>query len=243
MDSFPLTVTQKITESSNLVDGIRFCYLLENTGMLVIKKIPSDLKGENCAETFCNISEVFDTMCCYIDKYVKIFYSGELVKIYRKGNWLFTCEAEEKLRQLNFPYEILSRILNICISMSENEQGSCFVIQKEYDDSNLIPLNKNSRFVGNIKSIGNAFLINCASSLDGAIVIHESGDVIGIAQKLNPLSETNYESEAGRGTKHKSTCHYTSVCESVGFVVSEDGPISIYVDGQLHHRCFGELFD
>jgi hypothetical protein len=35
---------------------------------------------------------------------------------------------------------------------------------------------------------------------------------------------------------------YSNAVDSVIFVVSKDGPISIYFKGDIYARCFGELF-
>ena len=83
--------------------------------------------------------------------------------------------------------------------------------------------------------------INMAS-LDGAVIINTKGEVLKIGQKLDAPDVGSFYVGSGRGTRHNSASKYSKATKSPVFVISEDGPISLYYNGEMMGTCFQQLF-
>ena len=93
----------------------------------------------------------------------------------------------------------------------------------------------------NINEITDEQLINFLL-IDGATIFNTEGQLIGIAQHLEAPYSSDCTFETGRGTKHNSALLYTRAVDCVAFVVSHEGPITVYFGGKIYARCFGEIF-
>ncbi|HZK61810.1 MAG TPA: DNA integrity scanning protein DisA nucleotide-binding domain protein [Anaerovoracaceae bacterium] len=126
--------------------------------------------------------------------------------------------------------------------MSSNNKGTIIVIT-----TNDIPECRSSMLPSRnfekqkISEIPKDQIINY-SLLDGAIVINSNGELIGIAQKLEAPFSEDCVLESGRGTKHNSASMYSGAVDCLVFVVSHEGPITLYYKGRIFNRCFGEIF-
>lgn len=141
-----------------------------------------------------------------------------------------------------FPLDLLELIMKLCVKLSEIGKGGIFVINEDDGLKYCSPMIKGYKF-GKCKadSISQSQILKLAS-LDGAIIVNTKSEIIDIGQKLEPPVSTKYSRESGRGTKHNFAAMYSAAVDSVVFVVSQDGPISLYFKGDLHARCFDELF-
>jgi DNA integrity scanning protein DisA with diadenylate cyclase activity len=126
--------------------------------------------------------------------------------------------------------------------LSEKNRGGIFVIIKETQARYCHSMNQDIAFEKRlIDTIPDYQLINFAD-LDGALILDINRELLAVGQRLEAPPVDWYYEESGRGTRHNSASQYSRATNSVVFVISEDGPISLYFNGNLIGRCFKQLF-
>lgn len=147
----------------------------------------------------------------------------------------------DKLNDEGFPVTLLNHILNFCLLLSTNNKGTIIVLVKTDLPEHRCSLLPNQNFdKQKIRDLSTEQMVHY-SLIDGALIVNTDGELIGIAQKLDaPFSKDCIE--PGRGAKHNSTSMYSKTVDCVAFVVSHEGPITIYHNGKIFSRCFGEIF-
>jgi len=244
--SFHIHDKSKFSNLRNIVSGSFLCYVVDDKGIVTIRKVPLTDVRETATLTLQNISRKYETITfCIRMSNIEIYDSGELVRIYKRGIWTRPNFVRERIRDLDskgFPFDLLESVMKLCIKLSEKGNGGVFAIVKNNRLSYCSSMIRGSTF-RKCKSyqIPESQIMEFAS-LDGAVVMNIQSEILGIGQKLEPPPSTNYRREAGRGTRHNSAAMYSGAVDSVVFVVSEDGPISLYFGGDLFARCFEELF-
>jgi len=127
--------------------------------------------------------------------------------------------------------------------LSEKGEGGIFVISRDNDClkycSSMLKEHKFRKC--KVDQIPQSQILKLAC-LDGAMILNTKGELVNVGQRLDPPLSTKYSRESGRGTKHHSAAMYSGAVDSAVFVISEDGPISLYLKGDLYARCFEELF-
>jgi hypothetical protein len=242
-DGFHIRSTSKFSMLKNIVSGSVLCYVVDDKGMATIERIPSNLWRETSNLTLQNVSRIYQTIVfCVRMSTVEIYESGNLIRICRKGIWTKPCSMPlEELEAKGFPMDLLRSIMGWCITLSERGTGCVFVVTRDNSSSYCSPLAKGYSFVKcKISQLPESQIIEYAS-LDGAIIVNTKKEILCIGQKLEAPSSAKYR-EAGRGTRHNSAANYSAAVDSVVFVVSEDGPISLFFEGDVFSRCFEELF-
>ena len=66
---------------------------------------------------------------------------------------------------------------------------------------------------------------------DGAVVLDATGRVVRVMTHLRPARGSAMAVRCGVGLRHTSAAGMTAVTDAVAIVVSQDGPISVYVGG------------
>ena len=228
----------------NAVDGRGSAYILDRKGMVRIERLPLSTIKTSPQETLFEFASRYTTLSFYIGATKsEIYDSGKLLQINRKGIWIkppsmLLIELEEQ----GFPFELTGKIFGICVTMSEMYEGGTFVITTLDSVQYCSPMLTDCEFRKcPIDKLAPNELIEFAK-IDGAIILDTRKEIIAIGQKLEPPLETLYSKEGGRGTRHNSAAKYSNAVLSLVFVVSEDGPVSLYFRGNLHSRCFDELF-
>jgi hypothetical protein len=228
----------------NIVSGSTLSYVVDEKGMVTIGQIPASMLKENSRLTLKGISHSFQTLTFYVgNSAVEICDGGELVRTNRRGLWLKPCIIPlEELNKRGFPLALLNLVFNICLEMSEENQGGIFAIVKDERPKYCSSMTKGYHFKKcKIDQIPKSQIMSFAG-LDGAVILNTKSELMNIGQKLEPPITVKVIKEAGRGTRHDSAKAYSKAVDSVIFVVSKDGPISIYYNGNLFGRCFEELF-
>ena len=244
LGAFHISKFSNFLQLGDSVDGNLMCYIVDERGMVTIGQVPKELVKETPRLTLKNVSRDFHTIAFYVGKSSsEVYDAGELVQIGRKDIWMTPCNVPlENLEKEDFPKHLLERVFQLCIEMSETNKGCLFVITKSNSPEYSSPMIKNIQFKKcKFDEIPKNQIISFAS-LDGALMLNVGNELIAIGQKLEPPPSANCDTESGRGTRHSSAKMYSKAVDSVVFVVSEDGPISIYFRGSLYGRCFGELF-
>jgi hypothetical protein len=244
LGAFHISKSSNFLQLGDSVDGSSMCYIVDERGMVTIGQIPKELVKETPRLTLKNASHEFHTIAFYVGKSCsEVYDTGELIQISRKGIWMTPCYVPlENLEKEGFPRHLLEHVFQWCIEMSETNKGCLFVVIKGDSPKYSSPMIRNCQFRKcKIDETSKSQITNLAS-LDGALILNAGDELVAIGQKLDPPPSANCDTESGRGTRHNSAVMYSKAVDSVVFVVSEDGPISIYFKGSLYARCFGELF-
>lgn len=244
LEAFHISKVSNFLHLGDSVDGCSMCYAVDERGMVAIGQIPKELIKETPRLTLKNVSHDFHTIAFYLGKSSsEVYDDGELIQVGRKDIWMTPCNIPlENLEKEGFPKHLLERVFQLCIEMSETNKGCLFVITKGNSLEYSSPMIRNLQFKKcNFDEMPKSQIIRFAS-LDGALILNVANELMAIGQKLEPPPSANCDIESGRGTRHNSAKMYSKAVDSVVFVVSEDGPISIYFRCSLYGRCFGELF-
>ncbi len=240
---FHISKTGKFAYLKNMVNGRMLCYLVNNNGMASIKEIPSDLNKGSALQTLQIVSQKFHTITIYSEGALTLVYSsGKIAQIRRDGYWIEPCVINfEQLSGEGFSDALLARILDICCLLSEKNKGGIFVVLADNEVKYCKPMVKECTFETRpINKIPDEQLIDFAN-IDGAVVLSNSGELLKIGQKLDAPDVGSYYVQSGRGTRHNSASKYSKATRSIAFVVSEDGPISVYFNGILIGECYQKL--
>jgi hypothetical protein len=241
---FYINTSSKFAILKNAVSGDVLCYVIDGKGIVTIRRIPQQLVKGTPSLTLKSVSSAYRTITfCVRKSTIEIFESGSIVRICRKGTWIKPCSMPlEELGARGFPLDLLESVLRWCITLSENETGAVFVITRNDNPSHCSPLTRGYSFEKcKVVQLPESQVLEYAS-LDGALIMNIKREILCINQRLEPPLTTKHLNEAGRGTRHHAAAMYSDAVDSAVFVVSEDGPISVYFEGNLFARCFEELF-
>ena len=243
-DPFHISSFSRFGDLKNAVDGSSLCYVVDENGMVTIGQIPKEVQRENPKLTLQNVSSVYQTITFHLDdSNSEIYDCGRLMRINKKGIWIEPCTMSlDIFKTESFSSAILAQVLRVCMTMSEIGKSGIFVILKEDTPRFVSPMIKNYYFNKcAINEMSTNQIIQFAA-IDGAVLLNAKGEMLDIGQKLEAPPSTLICKESGRGTRHNSAMNYSRVADCLVFVVSQEGPISVYHDGELFARCFGELF-
>lgn len=243
-DPFHISSFHTFADFKNAIDGSTLCYIVNEKGLVSIGQIPKELLKENPRKTLQNISGVYQTITFHVGNSIsEIYESGKKIKIIRKGIWLQPCSMIlTNFNKEGFSANLLELVFQMCEEMSETNKSGIFVIKKDDSPKFVSPMIKDYHFKKcMIDQISINQIIELAS-IDGAVILNIKGEILNVGQKLEAPPSSGVFRESGRGTKHNSALNYSKSVDCVVFVVSHDGPISLYFKGELYARCFEELF-
>jgi len=168
------------------------------------------------------------------------FYEGKLFLVHRKNKWAYFDETQLNsiLNELssNFKTEInvIKNILGILFEMSDRGKGTIItigdhdkIVEKSEDMDTKFSITKEL-------SVLNDNDINAITGLllnDGATIINHEGKVIKSSQRLQPPTGLTYKKIGN--TRHHTTSHVSKYAKTIACVVSQDGPITIFEDGDV----------
>jgi hypothetical protein len=235
---FHLTKPGRMADFKDIADGMNMCYRVDNNGLLHLVQIPMQYRKQNPDETMKELSAVIQTLTVYVGTTLARMYSeGVLVRTWRKGRWLQYPKAEfDEFVSAGYPIDLLSTVLAHCVKMSERSKGGIVIVQKgdtlesceslrdiQFSECELCQTPE-SQFIG-------------YAEMDGAIMLSVKGRILAVAQRL----KCGEAGGAMGGTRHESASRYSAEHECIAFVISSDGPISIFSAGSLRQQFFAEL--
>jgi hypothetical protein len=241
---FHISLYSNFADFKNAIDGNMLCYIVDEKGMVSIGQIPQELLKGNPRLTLLNLSSVFQTIAFHLyGSRSEIYDLGKIIRINRKGIWLIPCLMPlNDFENEGFPLNTLKLVFQLCEKMSELNKGGIFVITKADTPKFISPMIRNYNFRKCAIDQMNPNQVVELASIDGAVILNTKGEMVNIGQKLEAPPSTDCCKESGRGTKHNSALIYSKAVDCVIFVISQEGPISLYFKGALYARCFGELF-
>ncbi len=177
---------------------------------------------------------------------VKLIIKGEQISEFSNGEWRaanfkqFYETIQQISDKLNIDKNLLIDILKKCIYASEDKRrGLIFIIQRKddlikkcdpYDEAHQDLKEKT------IQEFQSEEYLGGTGNIDGAIILSENGYTIAIGAKLKPESNTKVDGIPGTGLRHLNTQKITKETDSIAFVVSDDGPITIFSKGDVIFR-------
>ncbi|WP_455284454.1 diadenylate cyclase [[Eubacterium] cellulosolvens] len=179
-------------------------------------------------------------------KIAKLFHDGDLrAEVYfsgKAGDWVHRSlsEVKEKLDQLasekGIDQRILYKIFTAAITMSNHRKGGTMIVG---DHEEVLRQSEPPRFrlrevnVLKLKGRQERHLFNLATQ-EFALVISREGEPKASSVRLMARVPDTVRPEVGvvDGGRHRSAAEISGSTESVAFVVSDDGPITIYSRGK-----------
>jgi hypothetical protein len=241
---FHISKFSNFLDLRSVVDGSLLCYLVDEAGLVKIERIPAELLKANACSTLQNVSLKFQTITfCVRESSSEIYDSGEMIRINRKGFWVKPCAMPLcNLDKEGFPLSLLELVFELCLKMSAMNKSGTFVILRDENSKHYSTMVSDCKFRKcKVDQLTQSDLINLAT-IDGAVIMSTDNNILTIGQRLEPPPSSGKYKESGRGTRHNSAALYSEIVDSVVFVVSNDGPVSLYFRGELYARCFDELF-
>jgi DNA integrity scanning protein DisA with diadenylate cyclase activity len=179
-------------------------------------------------------------------KTAKLFHDGALcAEVYfsgKVGSWVHRSlsEAKEKLDQVasekRIPQRVLHKIFTTAITMSNHRKGGTMIVG---DHEAVLAQSEPPRFrlsdidVLSIKGRQEKHLFNLATQ-EFALVVSSEGEPKAASVRMLAKLPATMRPEVGPtdGGRHRSAAEMTAATDSVAFVVSDDGPITIYSEGK-----------
>jgi hypothetical protein len=238
---FFLREAKRFADLRSVADGKNIVYLVDDGGFVNLHSIPPDLVRPTADETLKELSSRYGTLCfCVSGGSIRVYSEGHLTRLKRKGTWLRPCEMNfERLEKDGYRRELLQKILFLCMDLSEREKGALFIIQKGDELRHCQPTMQLSFAKTPISTLPDDQIVKLAE-LDGAVIVSGDGFLLGVNQQLTP-PHAKFERIAGSGTRHNTASQYSAACDCIACVVSQDGPISLFYQGNVLARCFEEL--
>jgi hypothetical protein len=193
-----------------------------------------------------------DSGCALIlpgDSRVKLMVKGQQLTEYSDGTWkranfielqqLVVAIAKEQ----GFDEVIMKDVLKKCIYASEKREGVTFIIQNTIDIKVKCSLGadiqKEEKFIDLKKNRITDFERQEYLAItfgDGAILLSKEGYTLAINAFVRQSQQTKVKPIQGKGNRHLSAQTITQETDALSIVVSHDGPISVFCDGELAAR-------
>jgi len=140
------------------------------------------------------------------------------------------------------PGDILDSLLDFCVhTMSPADAGACLVWALDADELDGVDGLNPSRPPTPIPHLSfeqfakRAAIRQLLAQVDGAAVINRAGDLVAIEAHLrsSARSHENVKPDPTRGTRHAAARRYSFDHRArIVFVISRDGPVTVYVGGE-----------
>ncbi|MEH2318470.1 CHAT domain-containing protein [Nostoc sp.] len=223
---------------------------------LYVKKLPQ-VKLEEITHKKSLINSKWNNVCSQIstdtgialilpgNQSVKLIVKGEQICEFSHGEWKlinfknFREEIQKYSLDLKLDEDLLLDVLRKCIFGSDSKISLRFIIQRRnnlldkcdsYDDKDE-DLKKTK-----ITELESETYLARTAKPDGTIILSKEGYTLAFAAKLKPKSDTIVQGIPGAGTGHLNTQKITKETDSIAFVVSEDGNITVFYQGKVKFR-------
>jgi hypothetical protein len=241
---FHISDLSNFLKLDSIVDGTSLSYLVDQDGHVCVGRIPVNLLKNSPQNTLKNVSQTFQTITFYVGKPLSAVYDdGVVIRLNREGIWLKPCSMNlADLTSCGFPLGLLNHVLAMCQKMSIARRGCTFIIIKGTELTHCSSMLGDCKFVpSKVEHLQESEIMKLAA-LDGAVILNVNSTILGVAEWLEAPSGSKFVKEAGRGTRHDSAAKYTGAVDCLAFVVSENGPITLFFKGDIFARCYGEIF-
>jgi len=179
-------------------------------------------------------------------KTAKLFCDGRLhSEIYfsgKAGQWVHRSleEIQQKLDRLasekGIPSRVLYKIFTAAVTMSNHRKGGTMIVgdhEEVLRQSETPRLRLQEMNVLALKGRQERHLLNLATQ-EFSLVLSQEGEPIASSVRLMAKVPDHVKPEVGvtDGGRHRSAAEISASTNSVAFVVSDDGPITVYSEGK-----------
>jgi len=252
-----LEATRRIRSLFGIVDGFTSAFIVGKDGMLedarlmpIIEGVPEeDTFASNELHGYCEALKKtpgYGLVALGSFRTAKLFFDGRLhSEIYfsgKIGEW--ACrplnESLEKLDQAasvkGIDRRILYKIFSVAIIMSNHRKGGTIIVG---DHEEVLSQSEAPRWrldgtnILDLRGSRESHLFNL-STQEFALVVSRSGELKASSVRLMAKvpDRAKVELAATDGGRHRSAAEITASTDSVALVVSDDGPITAYVEGK-----------
>jgi DNA integrity scanning protein DisA with diadenylate cyclase activity len=182
---------------------------------------------------------------------IKIVTGGWQIAEYRGGIWRQHANLKDVsegfkalARKTKLNEEVVINVMHKCLRASELRRGLSIVIQR--DDSILnrclpgfhdVKRQADSFGIRDklIFDISDGDFLNAVAG-DNAVIISSDGNTLAYQAVLSVTDSTDVSPIAGTGSRHLSAQKITKETDAIAVIVSQDGPITIFLDGKPEGR-------
>jgi DNA integrity scanning protein DisA with diadenylate cyclase activity len=240
-----------------LIDGYTSAFIVGRDGMLEGARLMSGAPPEPDEASFtyvefhgyCNAlkdTPGYGLVALGSSKTAKLFHDGNLRdEVYfsgKVGDWVHRSlsEVQQKLDELatetGTAKNVLYKIFTTAITMSNHRKGGTIVVG---DHGEILNQSEAPRFkleevnVLDLKGRQEKHLFNLATQ-EFALVVSREGEIKASSVRLMARVPNAVKPEVGPtdGGRHRSAAEISASTKSVAFVVSDDGPITVYSGGK-----------
>jgi hypothetical protein len=168
-----------------------------------------------------------------------LLYEGRQLLTHREGTWqISTPNLRPRLSQISRENGIeetaFLATFELAIELSDIGRGAIFMIG---DSERVMALCDQPRVRFGLRTLSTAkenwAAIRSLAVQDGATIISAEGQLLDGRRMLRPTVETTASTGGRAGARHSSAAKTSAVTKAVAVVVSSDGPVSIFVRGEL----------
>lgn len=175
---------------------------------------------------------------------IKLLVAGEQIAEYRDGRWNhfdvedFRAKISGLSEVAGCERSLLFDIVGKAFLSSERAKGRLFVIQGTDDvlshcHAGYKRIAPSDELVGKpVTEIESSHFLKLVEG-DNAAILSRQGQVLAINAALAPLQETIVQRVPGTGSRHLAAQKLTKETDSIAIVVSDDGPVSVFFQGEL----------
>lgn len=247
--------TIKILTFSQLIDGCTGSVLITNNGKVIGNYLFGDavnkynpIMGREFLKAAYTSKETEGILFLFDGRGITyVFHKGNLILYCVNDNWgLNIRKLESKIHTISLNHSIeqniLRNILNISFEISRSGKGSLITLG---DHESVLKI-CDSSLSGHIQWISvsieeiNSKQLFGIMIQDGATIISNDGLIIEAMIMLKPPLGAKGVEEIGKGTRHHTAAQVSGITEAICIAISQDGPISLYINGELALRLFGD---
>ena len=249
----------KIRRLFGLIDGCSSIFIIGKDGVVEGSRLfpwnsdtseETDFDFSTCDfSTHCNTlknASGYSLLALGYSKTAKLFANGTLnAEVYfsgKTGTWTYRSLQEllEKLDQIalkkNLDRKLLHKILSVAINMSNHRKGGTMIIGNHeaiFQQSEPPRLMLTGLKLLDMKGLQEKHLYNLASQ-EFALIIGRDGEIKGSSVRLlaKVPDGVTVEVTASDGGRHRSAAEITATTDAISFVVSDDGPITVFEEGK-----------
>lgn len=251
-------MTGQLCRLASIVNGRDLCFAVDPEGVVesIRRIVRSPIKGLPIERllgpqgtTLANISKQTGAVVFHLlpgGNRVRVFSRGELVSKYENGAWdlvdLYGFDHELSVfsESKEIDSQVLTRIAGIAFRMSERNLGGLFVLTEDlahlegrFDDcARNLGIDIQPR---PIAEMSDREIINFAKD-DGAVLIDGEGWFHTFRAFLKPQTTEPLIFDLGVGSRHINAIRMSLDAGCVTIVVSEDGAVTLYCNGQRKGR-------
>jgi hypothetical protein len=168
--------------------------------------------------------------------HAEVYFSGKI------GDWAYRSIEDIRLKlrpvvdQKRIDEGAVEKVINVAINMSNHRKGGTMIIG---DHENVLLQSEAPRYwleginIKNLIGTQENHIYNLATQ-EFALVIKSTGELGASSVRLLPKvpDDIKIDVTPSDGGRHRSAAEISACADCIAFVVSDDGPLSVFADGK-----------